>query len=535
MNRTRHGRSPTGAPPLRRTVHTAVGLALVWSLVFLIGGFSQRKPGEIDASRDRADFDPAALEDVARLSARPIRTAAGPRRLLSAADGGFPAAPQIGRATGATQAEYQYSANAFSSIEADSAPLEAIRLPPVEDTNENEDAEPHNQVEPLAEEPERSGPSGPTLESPNSRGSKANQWEHDDKSASGRPALSPDFAAAFAVQPKRTIDAENRLAPLSGPSDPTPALIAVARQADAHVARGFQLALRGATYTARAEFVRALRLSVAALDEQRQTDAHSRAMTNGLRALEEAEEFVSAAAIGRMRSIEAILAGHQTPILHDESIEELTPAQALQRYLTYAQDQLAAAAGDLQPAATALYALGKLEITAMPAEIGSLASARAAVYFQASLMVNPQHALAANELGVLLAGHGRLEEAKAALLHSVRSGPQAAAWHNLAIVHHRLGELDLAGRADWESRQVANARETARAAAAGKPWQDAATPTVEWVDPATFAKSTNGTSGVPLPATAPQRITQSRSITATADTTNAKSATRWWSWPRKTR
>jgi tetratricopeptide (TPR) repeat protein len=529
---TRHGRPPTGAPPLHRLFRAGIGLAIAWGLVLLVCWWGEPTTGASEAPLDVMEVDPAALDEVAKLSARPMQ-AASPTGPEHSTDVAYLPCVKASWPGGETQAQYQPLPAQLSATAApDSEPLEAISLPPVEGTDDVDVAEVHGS-EPIDAGRRGSSAAGPALESPSDIGPTRNEPVSDDKPTAPRPALSPDFAAAFAVQPKRSIEAEDRLAPLSGPSDPTPALIAVANQADAHIARGFELAQRGATCTARAEFIRALRLSAAALDEQRQTVAHSRAVSNGLRAMEEAEEFVSAAAVGQMRSIEAILAGHQTPILQDEPADGLTPSQALQRYLNYAQDQLAAAAGDLQPAAMALYALGKLEITATSAEIGSLAVARAAVYFQAALIVNPQHAMAANELGVLLAGHGRLEEAKAALLHSVRTAPQAAAWRNLAIVHHRLGEVDLAIRADWESRQVASARTTGRAIIGAKPMPDVTAPAVEWVDPVTFAKSANGASGVPLPAAPPQSAAQVRSTTATP-ASNTKSASHWWPWPRKT-
>ena len=402
-------------------------------------------------------------------------------------------------------------------------------MPPVEDEDGNEPDfdKQGTQVEPGVEERDHaSAPRGPALESPESERDNRQSADENDRTAS-RESLPPDFAEAFVVQPRQTIDPDARLAPLSGPSDPTPALVAVARQADAHIAQGFALAQRGAIFTARAEFLRALRLSVAALDGQRQTEAHSRALVNGLRALEEAEEFVSAAGTQRAGSIETIVAGHQTPVLHEEPTDGLTAPHALQRYLTYAQDQLAAAAGDLQPAAMAFYALGKLEITANSAEIGSLASARAAVYLQAALIVNPRHAPAANELGVLLAGHGRLEEAKAALLHSVRTAPQAVAWRNLAIVHHRLGEHDLAGRADWEWRQAIGGGSEATIA------QHPSVPHVQWVDPATFARSTNATSGVALTPAQSRPSAQPQNTAAESQAPSAtKNASIRWPWQR---
>jgi tetratricopeptide (TPR) repeat protein len=353
-----------------------------------------------------------------------------------------------------------------------------------------------------------------------------------------RPALEPiarsprnsDFDSAYAVSPRRSVNPDDRLAPLTGPSDPTPELIAVARQADSHVGRGFRLAERGALFTARAELRRALALSAAALDEQRNTVAHSRALNNGLRALSEAEDFVPVVrSTGRAtRSIETIIQSHQTPILHGEPTDELDASRAIERYLSYAQEQLAAAAGDLQPAASALYALGKLEMS-VATDIGSLESARAAVYLQAALIVNPQHALAANELGVLLARHGRLAEAKAALSHTLRIASLPSAWRNLSIVHHGLGEMQLAGQADQQWRQAASAQSQTGTASQGAT-------AVQWVDPATFAQSTQASTDMPVPSKVNQPAV-ARAV-APGDVNggeSGKSASSWFPWPRKSR
>jgi tetratricopeptide (TPR) repeat protein len=354
-----------------------------------------------------------------------------------------------------------------------------------------------------------------------------------------RPRTAADFDSAYAVAPKRSPNPDELLAPLSGPSDPTPGLVAVARQADVHVGRGLRLAERGALFTARAELRQALMLSAAALDEQRNTHAHSRALNNGLRALREAEDFLPVVrATGRGgRTVAPIIQGHQTPVLHGEPSDELDASRAIERYLSYAQEQLAAAAGDLQPAASALYALGKLELAAAR-DIGSLESARAAVYLQAALIVNPRHALAANELGVLLARHGRLVEAKAALAHTLRIASLPAAWRNLSIVHNGLGETDLAGQADREWRQAAGAEPQVGAAAGG-------TPTVQWVDPATFAQSAQANTDQPASDKArPGAFSHTaHTAPATAEAAPAEAAggerskglSSWFRWPGKSR
>jgi tetratricopeptide (TPR) repeat protein len=194
------------------------------------------------------------------------------------------------------------------------------------------------------------------------------------------------------------------------------------------------------------------------LDSQRSTNAHSRALAQGIRALEEIPDVARAATA---------------------TVDDLPSGQALQRCLGYAQQQLASSAGDLQPAASALFALGKLEMTSALSKIGSPEAARAAVYFQAALQVNPRHALAANELGVLLARHGRIDEAKAALQYSARIAPQPAVWRNLAIIHHGLGELELAASADRQYQRATSAAQQSGVSDAR--------PNVVWVDPATFA------------------------------------------------
>ena len=353
----------------------------------------------------------------------------------------------------------------------------------------------------------------------------------DSPTADAEPARSPTTSpldSAYAVTPKRTVNPDDRLAPLCGPSDPTPEMIAVARQADSHVGHAQRLAERGALYTARAELRQALALSAAALDAQRNTSAHVRALNNGWRALSEAEDFLAAARAmgGTARSLETIVQSHQTPILHGEPLEELAPSHAVARYLSYAQEQLAAAAGDMQPAASALYALGKLEMSAAT-DIGSLETARAAVYLQAALIVNPQHALAANELGVLFARHGRLDEAKAALSHTLGIASLPAAWRNLSIVHRGLGEMELAGKAERQWQEAASAQSQAGAAIPGAP-------AVEWVDPATFAQSTQASNDLPVSEKANRP--NMAPTAAPADTTakdTAKSTSSWFPWPRK--
>ena len=100
------------------------------------------------------------------------------------------------------------------------------------------------------------------------------------------------------------------------------------------------------------------------------------------------------------------------------------------------------------------------------------------VFHQAALATDGGNWLAANELGVLYARYGQLAEARQLLVYSVTVHPHVEGWHNLAVVHRRIGETDLAERAEAERLQLAQ-KAVKSAPGIGD--------TVRWVDPKTFA------------------------------------------------
>jgi tetratricopeptide (TPR) repeat protein len=155
----------------------------------------------------------------------------------------------------------------------------------------------------------------------------------------------------------------------------------------------------------------------------------------------------------------SVLAGHRTPVLKEVDPSTLTPLVALQRYYTFAQERLAFAAGQEGPGSAALYGLGKL--TTVMAENSPderrLHAPKAMALYQAALVVDSHNHRAASELGVLLASFGQLEAAKRVLVHSAELAPRAETWHNLSVVHERLGEQDLAKRARYELQLASDA------------------------------------------------------------------------------
>ena len=120
----------------------------------------------------------------------------------------------------------------------------------------------------------------------------------------------------------------------------------IAAQSDQQIRHGFELANRGAYFAARAEFTAALRLIAQGLDNQQNTTFHSQALSAALTAMKEAQDFIPAS--GKLEGeldLPPIVASHRTPVLKNVPPEQLQAMRALKQYFTFAQEQLALAAG----------------------------------------------------------------------------------------------------------------------------------------------------------------------------------------------
>jgi hypothetical protein len=62
--------------------------------------------------------------------------------------------------------------------------------------------------------------------------------------------------------------------------------------------------------------------------------------------------------------------------------------------------------------------------------------------------------LASNDLAVLLADAGRLEQARDVLHAGLRQTSQPAMWNNLAVIHDRMGQAELAQLARREAGRL---------------------------------------------------------------------------------
>lgn len=298
-----------------------------------------------------------------------------------------------------------------------------------------------------------------------------------------------------------------RPTPVMGPPRDRSGFRAVTERINALNYQAVGLANRGALFAAREDLLQSLRIAAQSLDAADGTSAYSLALEQGLTALSEAEDFALHGAAGTVpMRIEDIVAGHRTPVLRDIAAQETSPVIAMQRYYGFAGERLTAAAGELPAAADTLFWLGKIHnsLARQSQHADRLQGPHAMVCFRAALSVAPQHYLAANELGVLLARYGQLQDAKALLQQSVTTRSHAEGWQNLAIVHKRLGENELATLAEQELASLGG-----RGALANNPGSSA----VRWVEPKTFA-ATGGQAQSwdqpPSPATAQSRAVGTR-------------------------
>lgn len=314
-----------------------------------------------------------------------------------------------------------------------------------------------------------------------------------------------------------------------GPSTPSPELDAVNQRAEQTVRWAFNRAERGALYSARAQFAEALRSIAEALDVQRNTAAHARALSAGLRALDEVNDFVPRDVRSQAdMNLQLMVDAHHTPVLKNRSLEGVTLATAQRMYLTYAQEQLAAAGGDQSVSSLALYGLGK--VCTAPAALhgprGKLDEGKAVVFYQSALIVDTQNFMAANELGVVLTKFGRWDDARNALEHAVAASGTPTSWRNLAVVCNRMGDQAKAAAARHQADLA-----VAQLQKAGHKMPDSKY-AIETVDPETFAQmhsavtDATGETTIARPA-----ATATQQPVSTAAKPNEKGG--FWPWSRK--
>jgi tetratricopeptide (TPR) repeat protein len=258
------------------------------------------------------------------------------------------------------------------------------------------------------------------------------------------------------------------------------------------VQRGYNLAQHGAFFAARTEFIQVLRRVAQAKDAGSSSDDHARALAAGLRALDEADDFVpQGVQLEAELDVRKVASSHRTPVLRDYP-EEVLPQAAVVLYHSYAQQELSIAASGEQAGSMALYGLGKVNSRLAERRDDDVQLTRAAMtMYSAALDACPDNFMASNELGVLLCRTGHAAEAVDRFTRAIDLAPNATAYHNLAVAQQKLGMPGQAAANEQESQRLA-ALDRSMGAVSRRAG-------VQWVSPAEMARVTQP--GAPTPAT----------------------------------
>jgi tetratricopeptide (TPR) repeat protein len=258
-----------------------------------------------------------------------------------------------------------------------------------------------------------------------------------------------------------------------------PTSAVVDERAQEKIRRGFALAQRGASFAARSEFTDVLKLIAGAKDEQDGSPQRTTALANGLRALEEVNDFAPRMAQPESNlSIAVILSSHRTPAAKEPGAEKLMPQQLADQYFRYAQRQLAQSVAGEPAGSMALHALGKLfsQLGRVEPEKQPLAERKAFALQQAALLARDDNHLAAHELGVLLAESGHYPEAEYLLNQVAIREPNPVVFRNLSRVERKLGHVQLAELSDEQAEFMLSRGTTGSSG-------------VEWVSPGALAQT----------------------------------------------
>lgn len=206
---------------------------------------------------------------------------------------------------------------------------------------------------------------------------------------------------------------------------------------DRRLSYAFDLAQRGATYTADTEFRSVLGLCALELDAREGGVSHREAMRQGWIAIDEADQFSGNQVDWRdAADVRTVAIGHVTPVLRGAQTP-VDSIEAVQAYYAYAENRLAYACHGVPGATLAYYGLARTIL--VPGTAVSHAAGKAALLHRVALIVAPQNVLSANELGVLLAQHGQLDDAQSIFQQCVAIEASPETWRNLSVVYARQG------------------------------------------------------------------------------------------------
>jgi tetratricopeptide (TPR) repeat protein len=294
------------------------------------------------------------------------------------------------------------------------------------------------------------------------------------------PSPTPAPVASLPVTPLPAV-APPAAVPLPRVTPYAPTTAELSQQLLPNVRHAYGLAQHGAVFAAQTEFIQVLRRIAESKDAAGGVDTHAQALADGMRALDEADDFAPRGSqLEADLNLAVVASAHRTPVLQGAVLKgagtELRPAEAIALYHQFARQQLARAVGGEQAGSMSLYGLGKVQNRFAREGDGQLQHERKAlVMFSAALDAGPGNHLAANEIGVLLSRAGYSAEASELFRRAIDLAPTSTGYHNLAVTDKALGYQEQAAANEQYARQLAQRDRSVGAASRANG--------VEWVAP----------------------------------------------------
>lgn len=275
------------------------------------------------------------------------------------------------------------------------------------------------------------------------------------------PARPEDLAAAEQLQQRRELAARisneivgepKEVGTTSGKSiEPGPGWQAVGDELKQHVRKCEELLARRAYLSAMQEADQAIVRLTRVLDLKQNRFECEPTWAAAQQALREAQEFTSVNRLATDSELfTRIIQSHETPILKDVNVSELTPLAAAQHYRAYAEQCLTAASQGHPWFCELYYCLGRslqaqaeslqAQAESNPAKADGLLH-QSITYFRAAQSIDPSNVTNVNQLSYVLLRLDRPAEAFQQLQQIVQQpGCPLEAWQNLAQASSRLGD-----------------------------------------------------------------------------------------------
>ncbi len=199
---------------------------------------------------------------------------------------------------------------------------------------------------------------------------------------------------------------------------------------------------RGATHSARKYATESLRLTVDMQDARDGGNSHAKQLDVALDAIRESEDFCGRFGAVDTRSLERMVAVHETQVLKGHELVNISSMRATEAYLSIAKDGLVAAAGQSVDASDALVMLAIIE-KRLAGERHSNAGAVALAMQRAAIEIAPNSSTAHRELGSTLLEQGLVPQAAWALSQSVDLRPTRVGYQTLLEASQRMGDAEM--------------------------------------------------------------------------------------------